>query len=112
MPFQPGVSGNPNGRPKGSGKYHIRDMCWESINRVVQLVFATPEPEMVAYIKKNMSKLSRAEKVFLDKSKDIRTLELLMDRVIGRPTQIIAEAEKGDTPRLVINIPGLEGKIE
>lgn len=85
-PFKKGQSGNPGGRPKGS-KGIYKDMCWDSIGKVVKLVFHTPEPELVEWVKENVKELSRAEKVFLEKSKDIETLKWLIERVCGKAPQ-------------------------
>lgn len=86
------------GRPVGSGKQHVKEMTWDALTRVVRLLFTMPEGELVAWIKENQKSLSRAELVFLknENSKDLKHLNGLLDRVIGKATFAEEEGNSGD----------------
>lgn len=86
------------GRPKGSGKKHVKEMTWQALERVVKLLFTMSEPELLQWLKENKSNLSRAEKVFLmDKhSQDLKHLNQLLDRIIGKPTFAMPDLDDGD----------------
>lgn len=98
------------GRPKGSGKKHVKEMTWEALNRVVQLLFTIPEGDLVKWVKENSHQLSRAEKVFLENtnSTDLKHLNNLLDRVIGKPTFNIPEAENDEEEDLIEALQELE----
>ena len=86
------------GRPKGSGKKHIKEMTWDAMNRVVQLLFTMPDAELVQWVKDNGKDLSRAEKIFLN-NKNVNKLEhlnSLLDRIIGKATYAQPDALNTD----------------
>lgn len=86
------------GRPVGSGKQHVKEMTWDALTRVVRLLFTMPEGELVEWISENRNSLSRAELVFLknENSQDLKHLNGLLDRVIGKATYAEPETEGGD----------------
>lgn len=86
------------GRPVGSGKQHVKEMTWGALERVVKLLFTMPEAELVQWIKDNQGDLSRAEKVFLETktTKDLKHLNHLLDRIIGKPTYAVPDGVGSD----------------
>lgn len=94
--FKPGKSGNPNGRPKGAVSPHIKSATWETLGRIVDLVFNRPESELKEYLER--VDLSRAEKTILESSNKMTTLNMLLDRTLGKPftTEIVVEINQED----------------
>jgi hypothetical protein len=90
--FKPGQSGNPAGRPKGSGKQIYKEMAWNSVYKVVELVFGTPSAILNEYLKMKDEdgsllaeyELSRGEIALINKSKDPKVIMNLLDRILGR----------------------------
>lgn len=85
--FKPGnTAGVGFGRPKSSGKQMIKDLVWEKLNRIVELLFDTPEKDLEAILKANKETmlLSRAERLYLEKSTDLSVIADLLDRIIGK----------------------------
>lgn len=73
------------GRPEAAGKVHIKEMCWDSLNTVVQLVFGMPEVEMKAWFETNKQNLSLAERIFIEASEgNLAVIESLLDRIVGK----------------------------
>lgn len=101
--FKPGQSGNPAGRPKGSLRKAVKEATKETVSNIIDLVFNKPEAVLKDHMKFNSAKLSRAERVILSKSHEMRTLEFLLDRVVGKPTNTILEADLNNN-RININL--------
>lgn len=76
MPFQPGQSGNPGGRPKGAGevKATAREYTQESIERLVHWM--------------------RSE----DARASVPAANALLDRGWGKPAQAITGGDEDDKP--------------
>jgi len=91
--FLQGNSGG-NGRPANASKGITKDLTWDAINRIAWLIMALPEKEFLEWVEMNGSKLSRLERVYLNKSKDIRVLESLLDRIIGKTLKFEDERQK------------------
>lgn len=83
------------GRPVGSGKLVVKDLTWQSINRIADMIFNMPEREMRAWVKENESELTLAEKIYFnavtDERTQLRVVELLLDRIIGKYFAIDSE---------------------
>lgn len=77
--------GQGHGRPEGSGKTHVKDICWDSINTVAYAIFGMPEPEMKAWYEANKHTLSRAARIYIEASdKNLDVIEALLDRIVGK----------------------------
>ena len=75
--FKPGVSGNPNGRPKGSG-LKLTTLLKEHLEKIPE---GQKEPYKNLFIKKLL------KKALVDD--DIQALKLIINYVDGLPTQFI-----------------------
>lgn len=84
------------GRPKGSGKRKVQDLCWEQINRLAEMFFKMSNKQLEAYVDFHKDKLTRAEMAYYNASHDVKTLEALLDRIIGRQLNIDAEVTARD----------------
>lgn len=86
--FKPGQTGNPAGRPKGSPGKRARALGWKFVAEVFERLFIDTEADLLKWIAANKHKMSRAEKVFLKHSEDLKHLNSLLDRVVGVPTKV------------------------
>lgn len=86
MTFQPGVSGNPNGKPTGSGDFIARLHHWTK----------THDIEEIEKIYKNKAKFNKLPVIDglccvrlyeAIQQRGGQTMENLFDRLIGKPTQ-------------------------
>lgn len=104
--FAPGYRGGP-GRKKGSKgpSKKVKEAGWEFINDVFEKLFVRSEEELLAWIKENEKGLSRAEKVFIDNSNDLKTLESILNRVIGVPQKIEIDFDDPDLPNRIFAFP-------
>lgn len=80
MPFEPGKSGNPGGRPKGTGK--VRELAREHTEAAIKALVDSLADERL--------KVSAAQ--------------ALLDRGWGKPTQHIAGDDESDPINLVHRI--------
>jgi len=68
------------GRAKGSSK----QLCWDTINKLIRLIFGMSEAEMANYVIANEKAMSRAEKVLINESNDPRIIWALLERCVGK----------------------------
>jgi hypothetical protein len=106
--FQPGHK-LATGRPPDSGKQSVKDMCWQSINKVAWLIFNLPEDEMHLWIRSNIHTLSLAERAYLEtatgglgdaevidhetgqkvrRTANLGVIEAILDRIVGKQLKI------------------------
>ena len=103
------------GRPQNSGKQAVKDMCWQSINKIAWLIFNLPEADMNLWIQSNLHTLSLAERAYLEaatgglggevidmesgraqkKQANLNVIEAILDRVIGKTLKL----DSGQTER-------------
>lgn len=88
--FLPGNSLG-KGRVPGSFKIQMRNMAWESINKIAKMIFTMPNKELEIFIKKNQDNLTRAEMAYLNASHDIKAIECILDRILGKTINIEGE---------------------
>jgi hypothetical protein len=85
MPFEPGKSGNPNGRPKDNG--HVRALAREYTEQAIQaLVDALADPKTA-----------------------VAAASALLDRGYGRPAQALTGEDGGAIIQEVRHIHDLKG---
>lgn len=84
------------GRPKDGGKQYVKDMCWQSINKIAWLIFNLPKDEMEVWIASNRHTLSLAEQMYLDAAPtNLSVIEAILDRIIGKTLKL----DSGQTER-------------
>lgn len=77
------------GKPAHAGKSYVKDLCWESINKIALAVFAMPEPEMKLWFESNKHLLSLAEVKYIEAAQlNLSVIEALLDRIVGRMLKI------------------------
>jgi hypothetical protein len=107
--FLQGVKHGLGGRPADSGKMAVKDMCWQSINKVAWLIFNLPEDEMMIWIRSNIHTLSLAERAYLEqatggfddadvidhesgrkvrRTANLGVIEAILDRVVGKQLKV------------------------
>lgn len=83
------------GRPVGSGKAYAKDIIWEKLNRLVDLVFAMPDDEFTRWVEMNKGSLSRAEMIFLkrinEEGEQSDAVKDLMDRYLPKTLKVEGE---------------------
>lgn len=84
------------GRPKSSGKLRVQELCWEQINRLAEMMFKWPNDKLEAFVEQNKNKLTRAEIAYFNASRDVKTLEMLLDRIIPKTMAIDATLRQKD----------------
>ena len=78
-----------NGRPEGSAKVLVKDMCWESINKIALMIFNMPELEMAKWVEENKGSISLAERMYLESAQiNLAVIEAILDRIIGKQLKI------------------------
>lgn len=95
------------GRPKGSVGIPklLRQQGYDFIAQIFENLFIKSEKELIEYINENKSNMSRAEKVFLEKSKNIIDLNHLLDRVVGKATVVEIKTTEEGLPMRVFAFP-------
>jgi len=89
--FLAGVSKDIGGRPAGAGQQLIKDLCWESINKVAMLIFKLPKDQMLAWVEIHKDEMSLAEQKYIEAAKGdygLNIIESLLDRIIGKQLKI------------------------
>ncbi len=111
--FKKGNPGGP-GRPKGSNGVPklVKQQGWDFISAIFDKLFVMTEEELLTYIQENRSKMSRAEKIFIDQSTDMKVLQSLLDRVVGLPTRIEIKADIAELPNRAFLFPNPKGVKE
>lgn len=104
--FAKGNRGGPGRKAgsKGPAK-KIKELGWSFINEIFERIFVTPEPEMLKWFEENKKLLSRAERVFIQESNDIKVLESILNRVIGVPQKIEIDIDDPDLPARLFSFP-------
>lgn len=78
-----------HGRPQGAGKLMVKDLCWESINKIALMIFSMPEIEMAKWVEENKHVMSLAERKYLEQAQiNLGVIESLLDRIIGKTLKI------------------------
>jgi hypothetical protein len=77
------------GRPEQPGHMMVKDMCWQSINRVATALFNMPEPEFKVWFEMHKHELSTAERMYLEAAPlNLAVVEALLDRIIGKQLRV------------------------
>lgn len=96
--FQPGVSGNPAGRPKGSGKKHPRSKMRTQLVKLCGLQADALEIIRISMTGKNSNgEVTTIEKEKVDMAKFVvKSIESLNNTCLREEMAILGVREKGD----------------